>query len=241
MSNTNKLFTILDEFKTLLTNEVNLLNTTNQQLNQTIEQLKKEVTELKKSNQDKDEELANLTKSSLYAVLNKQMAEQKSQINILEQQLNHYKSSTNTFSKNEALINKLNNDILERDKYIEILESKQNDEVSIKNKKEVTNKKEEVIATNKKEEVIATNKKEDVNKNNKEEVKTKTTKKEPIKAEIVIKEEEEEEEVEYETVTFKKKTYYLVGKKVYVINKDKSLGDYFGKYKNGEVIKKTDD
>ena len=234
MSNTNKLFTILDEFKTLLTNEVNLLNTTNQQLNQTIEQLKKEVTELKKSNQDKDEELANLTKSSLYAVLNKQMAEQKSQINILEQQLNHYKSSTNTFSKNEALINKLNNDILERDKYIEILESKQNDEISIKNKKEVTNKKEEVIVTSKKEDVISTNKKE--------EVKTKTTKKEPIKAEIVFKEDEEkDEEVEYETITFKKKTYYLVGKKVYVINKDKSLGDYFGKYKNGEVIKKTDD
>lgn len=56
----------------------------------------------------------------------------------------------------------------------------------------------------------------------------------------IIKEEnivDIEDPKEYETVEYKNKKYYLVGKKVYRINKDKSLGEYYGKYKNGEVIK----
>lgn len=44
---------------------------------------------------------------------------------------------------------------------------------------------------------------------------------------------------EYETIEFKNKKYYLIKKKVYRINKDKSLGELYGKYKNGEIIKNT--
>ena len=44
---------------------------------------------------------------------------------------------------------------------------------------------------------------------------------------------------EYETIEFKNKKYYLIKKKVYRINKDKSLGECYGKYKNGEIIKNT--
>jgi hypothetical protein len=47
----------------------------------------------------------------------------------------------------------------------------------------------------------------------------------------------EELEPEYESVEYKNRKYYLIGKKVYRINKDKSLGEYYGKYKNGDVIK----
>jgi len=192
MSNTNKLFTTLDEFKNLLTMEVNILTSTIQQSNNSIEQQKKEINELKKSNQDKDDELATYKKSSIMTQLNKQLLEYKNQISVLEQQLHYYKTNTNTFSKSETTITELNNEIKTRDNYIEVLEGK------LKKGDEQTTKK------FKKEEIIV-------------------------------------EDVEYETVTFKKKTYYLVGKKVYIINKDKSLGDFFGRYKNGEVVKKQDD
>jgi hypothetical protein len=48
-----------------------------------------------------------------------------------------------------------------------------------------------------------------------------------------------ENKEEYETIEFKNKKYYLIKKKVYRINKDKSLGECYGKYKNGEIIKNT--
>lgn len=72
---------------------------------------------------------------------------------------------------------------------------------------------------------------------------TKTNKETEKKTENNIQDEEDnetdesEEEPEYETVEHKGKKYYLDGKKVYRINKDKSLGELYGKYKNGEVIK----
>ena len=47
----------------------------------------------------------------------------------------------------------------------------------------------------------------------------------------------EENKSEYETVSDGKRKYYLVKRKVYKINKDNSLGIYYGKYKNGEIIK----
>jgi restriction endonuclease S subunit len=49
-----------------------------------------------------------------------------------------------------------------------------------------------------------------------------------------------DDEPEYETIEHKGKEYYLDGKKIYRINKDKSIGEYYGKYIDGEVIKKTD-
>ncbi len=49
----------------------------------------------------------------------------------------------------------------------------------------------------------------------------------------------EEEKKEYETIEFKNKKYYLIKKKVYRINKDNTLGELYGKYKNGEIVKNT--
>lgn len=51
---------------------------------------------------------------------------------------------------------------------------------------------------------------------------------------------ESEEEPEFETIIHKDREFYLEDNKVYCINKDKSKGDYYGKYKDGEVIKKLE-
>ena len=50
-----------------------------------------------------------------------------------------------------------------------------------------------------------------------------------------------EEEPEYETIEHEGKNYYLDGKKVYRINKDKSLGKYYGRYKNDKVIRASEE
>ena len=54
-------------------------------------------------------------------------------------------------------------------------------------------------------------------------------------------EEAPEEEPEYETIEHEGKKYYLDGKKVYRINKDKSLGKYYGRYKNDKVIRASEE
>ena len=161
-----------------LANKIDELTKTNTNLSKKMETMKQEI-----------EELETFKKNSIFGKLDKQVVEQKNQIAILEQQLAHYKSNTDTYSKKkntEDTITKLNKDILERDRYIAILENK-------------------------------------VPNNNKESIT------------------EEEEKEEYEIVLHKKKKFYLDGKKVYKINKDESKGDYYGRYKNGEVIKKAED
>jgi hypothetical protein len=153
-----------------------------------ITDLNKQILSLNKIIEEKDDELMTYKKTSLVAQLNKQLMEQKSHIQILEQQLNHYKSSIETYSQkslSENIINKLKNEILEKDKYISSLES---------------------------------------------------TKVEEPKKEIV----EEPNEPQYEIISVEKKKYYLVGKKVYKVNKDKTIGDYYGRYKNGEVVPKVE-
>jgi hypothetical protein len=172
-----------------LANKIDELTITNSNLSKKMETMKQEI-----------EELETFKKNSIFGKLDKQVVEQKNQIAILEQQLAHYKSNTDTYSKKkntEDTITKLNKDILERDRYIAILENK----VPNNNEKQ--------------------NNKENTTNNNKN-----TT---------------EEEEDEYEIVLHKKKKFYLDGKKVYKINKDESKGDYYGRYKNGEVIKKAED
>ena len=52
--------------------------------------------------------------------------------------------------------------------------------------------------------------------------------------------EQETDSEEYEIIEHNNRKYYLDGKKVYRINKDNSLGEYYGRYKNGEVIKSLD-
>ena len=52
--------------------------------------------------------------------------------------------------------------------------------------------------------------------------------------EVIIDEEEKED---YETIEYKGKLYYKIKKRVYKINKDKSLGVLFARIKNGEIIK----
>jgi predicted nucleic acid-binding Zn-ribbon protein len=52
-----------------------------------------------------------------------------------------------------------------------------------------------------------------------------------------IKEENEEKEQEYETIEYKGKFYYKIKKRIYRINKDKTLGNLFGRIKNGEIIR----
>ena len=54
------------------------------------------------------------------------------------------------------------------------------------------------------------------------------------------KEESSEDEPKFETITHNDREFYLEDNKVYRINKDKSKGDYYGKYKDGEVIKKLE-
>jgi hypothetical protein len=184
MSKINVLIENVDTLKTLL---IGIQNMENDYLSQ-ISDLNKQILSLNKVIEEKDDELMTYKKTSLVAQLNKQLMEQKSQMQILEQQLNHYKSSIETYSQkaqSETIINKLKNEILEKDKYISSLESKKVEEP----------KKEEV---------------------------EKTT------------------EPEYEIISIEKKKYYLVGKKVYKMNKDKSIGDYYGRYKNGEVVPKVD-
>jgi hypothetical protein len=61
-----------------------------------------------------------------------------------------------------------------------------------------------------------------------------------IEQTIESSDEDSDDEPEYETIEHKDKEYYLDGKKIYRINKDKSIGEYYGKYIDGEVIKKTD-
>lgn len=172
-----------------LANKIDELTITNTNLSKKMETMKQEI-----------EELETFKKNSIFGKLDKQVIEQKNQIAILEQQLTHYKSNTETYSKKkntEDTISKLNKDILERDRYIAILEDK------VPNNNEKQNNKEN-------------------SSNNKENI-------------------TEEEDEEYEIVMHKKKKLYLDGKKVYKINKDKSKGDYYGKYKNGEVMKKAED
>jgi len=208
MSSINNLSSILDNFKINLEDIYDELNVKIDNLTNTNKQLMKENKELKKSKQDIEDELATFKKSSLVAQLNKQLHEQKSQMIILEQQVNHYKANTTTFSKkasSDATIFKLNNDIAERDRYIAILEAKQ-----------INDEKDEVELQVKQPEV-----------------------KQP-QVKQPIEEEEEEEEIQYQTIVYNKKKYYLVGKKVYTINKDKTQGEIFGRYKNGEVIKKVE-
>ncbi len=55
----------------------------------------------------------------------------------------------------------------------------------------------------------------------------------------IIKEEQNsiDNEINYETIDYKNKKHYLIKKKVYKINKDKTIGTLVGKYKNGEIIK----
>jgi hypothetical protein len=166
-----------------LANKIDELTKTNTNLSKKMETMKQEI-----------EELETFKKNSIFGKLDKQVVEQKNQIAILEQQLAHYKSNTETYSKKkntEDTIIKLNKDIVERDRYIAILENK----VPNNNKENTTNNKENTT----------------------------------------------EEEEEYEIVLHKKKKFYLDGKKVYKINKDESKGDYYGRYKNGEVIKKAED
>lgn len=211
MSSINNLSSILDDFKTNLQDIYDELNGKIDNLTIANKQLMKENKELKKSKQDIEDELATFKKSSLVAQLNKQLLEQKNQMVILEQQVNHYKANVNTFSKkasSDATIHKLNNDIAERDRYIAILEAKQIEE----------------------EDEVAQKVKQTEDKQMK-------VKQPEVKQQIV---EEEEEEIEYQTIVHNKKKYYLVGKKVYTINKDKTQGEIFGRYKNGEVIKKVE-
>jgi len=173
---------IKEEFSSLI-NKMNELTVTNNNLSKQMETMKQEL-----------EELTTFKKNSIFGKLDKQVIEQKNQIAILEQQLAHYKSNTETYSKKkntEDTIIKLNNDILERDRYIAILEDKVPKEKNNNNNKENTT-------------------------------------------------EEVTDEIEYEIVIHKKKKLYLDGKKVYKINKDNSKGDYYGRYKNGEVIRKED-
>jgi hypothetical protein len=173
---------IKEEFSSLV-NNMNELTITNTNLSKQMETMKQEL-----------EELATFKKNSIFGKLDKQVIEQKNQIAILEQQLAHYKSNTETYSKKkntEDTIIKLNKDILERDRYIAILEDKVPKEKNNNNKENTT--------------------------------------------------EEVTDEIEYEIVIHKKKKLYLDGKKVYKINKDNSKGDYYGRYKNGEVIRKVED
>jgi hypothetical protein len=54
---------------------------------------------------------------------------------------------------------------------------------------------------------------------------------------IIEKEEKEEEKEEYEKIEYKGKLYYKIKKRIYKINKDKSVGVLFARLKNGEIIK----
>jgi len=195
MTSINNLSSIVDNFKSNLQDIYDELNIEINNLTNNNKQLIIENKELKKSKQDIEDELATFKKSSLVAQLNKQVHELKNQMIILEQQINHYKSNTTTFTKKataDATIIKLNNDINERDRYIAILEAQIPKEESVL-KKELKEELKEVV----------------------------------------------NEEPEYQTIIYNKKKYYLVGKKVYKINKDKTQGEFFGKYKNDEVIKIT--
>jgi hypothetical protein len=53
------------------------------------------------------------------------------------------------------------------------------------------------------------------------------------------KEDNDEKEEEYETIEFKGKLYYKIKKRIYKINKDKSLGVLFARIKNGEIVKEN--
>ena len=63
----------------------------------------------------------------------------------------------------------------------------------------------------------------------------------PVETPDITPEEASEEEPEYETIEHEGKNYYLDGKKVYRINKDKSLGKYYGRYKNDKVIRASEE
>ncbi len=111
--------------------------------------------------------------------------------------------------KKSSLITSMNKQVNEQKTYISILEKQLK---NLKNNNEIVN---EVIEN---PEIII---KESVNEN------------------IEIKEINSIINEEYDTIEFKNKKYYLIRKKVYRINKDKSLGELYGKYKNGEIIKNT--
>jgi hypothetical protein len=115
--------------------------------------------------------------------------------------------------KKSSILSSMDKQVNEQKNYISIIEQQLK---QYKNQQVPVNHPEQII------EVVKEEIKEEVKEEIKEEVK-----------EIV----NEELEPEYESVEYKNRKYYLIGKKVYRINKDKSLGEYYGKYKNGEVIK----
>ncbi len=49
----------------------------------------------------------------------------------------------------------------------------------------------------------------------------------------------DEEVIEYEIVEYNGKSYYKIKKKIYKINKDKSIGNLFGKIKNGIITREN--
>ena len=112
--------------------------------------------------------------------------------------------------KKSSLITSMNKQVNEQKIYIGILEKQLK---NLKNNNEIIN---EVI----------------------ENTEINTDKNDLIDIKKLVNENVENKE-EYETIEFKNKKYYLIKKKVYRINKDKSLGECYGKYKNGEIIKNT--
>jgi len=95
----------------------NKLNSTNIQLNEELINLKNKLAHIleEKNNiiAEKDTELASYRKSSLLAGMNKQVTEQKNYITILEQQLRHYKMNNKINVSSDAIIELVENPILD--------------------------------------------------------------------------------------------------------------------------------
>jgi hypothetical protein len=150
----------------------------------------------------------------------------KAKIEELELEVNKNKDIIK--SKNEeianftksSLLSSMDKQISEHKNYIAILEKKLN----MRQKIETEPSKNEIISN-------LTNNKETKEEESKEEANL------SIPENKEENNEENKENKEYEIISDGKKKYYLIKKKVYRINKDKSIGNYYGKYKNGEILK----
>ena len=154
----------------------------------------------------------------------------KSKIEELELEINKNKDIIK--SKNEeianftksSLLSSMDKQISEHKNYIAILEKKLN----MRQKTENEPPKNEVTVN------LNTN---NIDKEPKEEIKEEVKEVKEVKEVNLDIPENDIKNDEYEVISDGKKKYYLIKRKVYRINKDKSIGNYYGKYKNGEILK----
>lgn len=190
-------------------NENTILKNTNLGLEKKINDSQTKIQQLENKIKEKDEELESFKKRSLLTSMSKQIDELKNHISILEKQLKNHKLKQD--DKPNLNNSNINNTI--KEKIDEIIN---NDiiEENINSGNSENNKDTQIIEDN-------------INSCNLE-----NNKDNQIPDDINNSE-------EYEKIEYNSKLYYKIKKKIYRINKDGTLGNLFGKIKNGVITREN--